>query len=146
MSDNNKLHDKEGVEENNLNTNTPEASNLANNNSSENEVSQQAEDATSVEAKKTEVNNKLQDEKAPTAQSENDEVLNEIEESNAEDAEDEGNKERHKIEVKDYDSMSLEALAIELEKLIKNEKTNWTCSTYHALARFVRDEQRVPRH
>ncbi|TWO31827.1 DUF349 domain-containing protein [Seonamhaeicola sediminis] len=122
MSDNNKLHDKEGVEENNLNTNTPEASNLANNNSSENEVSQQAEDATSVEAKKTEVNNKLQDEKAPTAQSENDEVLNEIEESNAEDAEDEGNKERHKIEVKDYDSMSLEALAIELEKLIKNEK------------------------
>ncbi|MDD7887034.1 DUF349 domain-containing protein [Flavivirga sp. 57AJ16] len=51
-----------------------------------------------------------------------DEVINEIEESNAEDAEDEGNKERHTIEVKEYDTMSLEALAIELEKLLKNEK------------------------
>ncbi|SFD37372.1 DUF349 domain-containing protein [Algibacter pectinivorans] len=51
-----------------------------------------------------------------------DEVLNEIEDSNAEDAEDEGNKDRHTIEVKAYDTMSLEALAIELEKLIKNEK------------------------
>ncbi|WP_298533385.1 DUF349 domain-containing protein [uncultured Algibacter sp.] len=51
-----------------------------------------------------------------------DEVINEIEESNAEDAEDEGNKDRHKIEVKDYDTMSLEALAIELERLLKSEK------------------------
>nr|WP_299556023.1 DUF349 domain-containing protein [Seonamhaeicola sp.] len=50
------------------------------------------------------------------------EVINEIEESNAEDAEDEGNKERHTIQIKDYESMSLEALAIELEKLLKNEK------------------------
>ena len=53
---------------------------------------------------------------------EHDKVLNEIEESNAEDAEDEGNKDRHTIEVKAYDTMSLEALAIELEKLLKNEK------------------------
>ena len=53
---------------------------------------------------------------------EHDEVINEIEESNAEDAEDEGNKDRHKIEVKEYDTMSLESLAIELEKLLKNEK------------------------
>ncbi len=53
---------------------------------------------------------------------EQDEVINEIEESNAEDAEDEGNKDRHTIEVKEYDKMSLEVLAIELEKLIKNEK------------------------
>ncbi len=51
-----------------------------------------------------------------------DAVINEIEESNAEDAEDEGNKERHSIEVKEYDKMSLEALAIELEKLLKSEK------------------------
>ncbi|MDO5970428.1 DUF349 domain-containing protein [Flavivirga aquimarina] len=54
--------------------------------------------------------------------SETDKVINEIEESNAEDAEDEGNKERHTIEVKEYDTMSLEALAIEIEKLLKNEK------------------------
>ena len=56
------------------------------------------------------------------AESEHDEVLNEIEESNAEDAEDEGNKDRHTIEVKEYDSMSLEGLAIELEKLVRSEK------------------------
>ncbi|WP_203258822.1 DUF349 domain-containing protein [Hyunsoonleella ulvae] len=48
--------------------------------------------------------------------------IEEIEESNAEDAEDEGNKERHTIEFKEYDKMSLEALAIELEKLLKKEK------------------------
>ena len=52
----------------------------------------------------------------------NDEVINEIEDSNAEDAEDEGHKDRHTIEVKDYESMSLDALSIELEKLVKNEK------------------------
>ncbi|TGV04567.1 DUF349 domain-containing protein [Flavivirga rizhaonensis] len=60
--------------------------------------------------------------KAPETEKEADKVINEIEESNAEDAEDEGNKERHTIEVKAYDTMSLEALAIELEKLLKNEK------------------------
>ncbi|WP_166963538.1 DUF349 domain-containing protein [Yeosuana marina] len=52
----------------------------------------------------------------------NDEVINEIDDSNAEDAEDEGHKDRHTIEVKDYDTMSLDALTIELEKLVKNEK------------------------
>ncbi|TXE13942.1 DUF349 domain-containing protein [Seonamhaeicola algicola] len=57
-----------------------------------------------------------------TLENTDDDVLNEIEESNAEDAEDEGNKDRHKIAVKEYDSMSLEALAIELENLLKNEK------------------------
>lgn len=51
-----------------------------------------------------------------------DDGLNEIEKSNAEDAEDEGNKERHTIAFEEYDKMSLEALAIELEKLLKNEK------------------------
>ncbi len=58
-------------------------------------------------------------EEAPENQ---DEVINEIEESNAKDSEDEGRKERHKIELKEYDKMSLESLAIELEKLVKNEK------------------------
>tara|TARA_R110002049_G_scaffold38978_2_gene120376 strand:+ start:33907 stop:35961 length:2055 start_codon:yes stop_codon:yes gene_type:complete len=54
--------------------------------------------------------------------SNDDDLINEIDDSNAEDAEDEGNKDRHKIEVKEYDKMSLEALAIELEKLLKSEK------------------------
>ncbi|WP_066225097.1 DUF349 domain-containing protein [Formosa haliotis] len=49
-------------------------------------------------------------------------VFEEIEASNAEDAEDEGNNERHTIPFKEYDSMSLEALVIELEKLVANEK------------------------
>ena len=52
----------------------------------------------------------------------NDEVMNEIDDSNAEDAEDEGHKDRHTIAFKDYDTMSLDALTIELEKLVKNEK------------------------
>ena len=52
----------------------------------------------------------------------NDEVLNEIHDSNAEDAEDEGHKDRHTIEFKEYDNMSLDALTIELERLVENEK------------------------
>ncbi|GGK16956.1 hypothetical protein GCM10007962_09020 [Yeosuana aromativorans] len=55
-------------------------------------------------------------------QDDNDEVMNEIDDSNAEDAEDEGHKDRHTIAFKDYDTMSLDALTIELEKLVKNEK------------------------
>ena len=51
-----------------------------------------------------------------------DKVLNEIEDSNAEDAEDEGNKDRHNIEEKDYESLNMEQLVIELERLVKNEK------------------------
>ena len=49
-------------------------------------------------------------------------VFDEIEASNAEDAEDEGNNERHTIPFKEYDSMSLEALVIELENLVSTEK------------------------
>ncbi|MCX7547140.1 DUF349 domain-containing protein [Xanthomarina sp. F1114] len=51
-----------------------------------------------------------------------DKVISEIEESNAEDAEDEGNIDRHSIEKKDYEKMSLDALADELENLVKNQK------------------------
>ncbi len=49
-------------------------------------------------------------------------TINEIDASNAEDAEDEGNKERHTIAFKAYDTMDLEALVNEFEKLITNEK------------------------
>ncbi|QDO93968.1 DUF349 domain-containing protein [Formosa sediminum] len=49
-------------------------------------------------------------------------VFEEIEASNAEDAEDEGNNDRHTIPFKEYDTMSLEALVIELEKLVSSEK------------------------
>ncbi len=45
-----------------------------------------------------------------------------IEKENAEDAEDDENAERHEVESKDYHSMSMEQLAIELEQLIANHK------------------------
>lgn len=51
-----------------------------------------------------------------------DAVINEIDDSNAEDAEDEGTSDRHNIEDKDYSEMSLEALVIELEKLVETQK------------------------
>ena len=57
-----------------------------------------------------------------TAAEEATHAIKEIEESNAEDAEDDGNSKRHEIEEKDYHSMSLGELVIELENLLKNEK------------------------
>ncbi|MCF7561653.1 DUF349 domain-containing protein [Sabulilitoribacter multivorans] len=95
MSDTNKLSETEEINEINSNENSLELN--------ENQEVNETVDGVDVPENK-------------------DEVLNEIEESNAEDAEDEGNKDRHKIEIKEYDSMSLEALTIELERLIKNEK------------------------
>ena len=79
------------------------------------ETNESEESSLSNEDQEVIVNN----EETPQKQ---DEVIDEIEESNAKDAEDEGRKERHRIEVKEYDKMSLESLAIELEKLVKNEK------------------------
>ncbi|MFV9551483.1 DUF349 domain-containing protein [Algibacter sp. PT7-4] len=104
MSDINKPQEVDGKEETNSNNN---AAPITNN---ENTVDSPT-DANTVE---NSTENVITDE--------GDEIINEIDESNAEDAEDEGNKERHTIEVKAYDTMSLEALAIELEKLIEKEK------------------------
>ncbi|WGD33989.1 DUF349 domain-containing protein [Olleya sp. YS] len=58
----------------------------------------------------------------PEQSDDQDDVLNEIDDSNAEDAEDEGNAERHNIEEVDYESLNLEQLVIQLERLVKNEK------------------------
>ena len=46
----------------------------------------------------------------------------EIDDANAEDSEDDDNASRHDIELKDYDTMSMDELVIELEKLLKKEK------------------------
>lgn len=137
MSDSNKLQKAEGVEKSNEATNTD---NLTDNSSLEKDNAQEVEivaeeknivkedtktesNQNTEEPQKSEVESEVEATiKEVKKDSEHDEVLNEIEESNAEDAEDEGNKERHTIEVKEYDTMSLEALAIELEKLLKNEK------------------------
>ncbi|MFI1770415.1 DUF349 domain-containing protein [Thalassobellus citreus] len=140
MSDSNKLQKAEGVEETENNTNKLNNDNLVDNSSIETEKTQEEnpeveettivnEDAVadnhqeSIEPTKEETEPCVEVASNVTPSDSDDEkVINEIEESNAEDAEDEGNKERHTIEVKEYDNMSLEALAIELEKLLKNEK------------------------
>ncbi|MBN2867302.1 MAG: DUF349 domain-containing protein, partial [Flavobacteriaceae bacterium] len=57
----------------------------------------------------------------------------EIDDSNAEDAEDEGNKDRHNIEEKDYESLNMEQLVIELERLVKNEKVQAISKHVNAL-------------
>lgn len=49
-------------------------------------------------------------------------ALNEIEASNAEEHEDETLKGRHEIPMQDYDTLSMEVLVIEMQKLISNEK------------------------
>ncbi|WP_282136613.1 DUF349 domain-containing protein [Seonamhaeicola maritimus] len=129
MSDISNVPNAEEVDKNNLNANTTESTDLANNESLETNEPQPEEqlveaEATADDAVEEVANESNEETEAAesTEKSEEDEVINEIEESNAEDAEDEGNKERHTITVKEYDTMSLEALAIELEKLLKNEK------------------------
>jgi len=112
MSDINESQEVNGTEEDHSNT------------KSETLNTTQNAEGTNPDADVVEADSVVEDEKAGTENGteEHDEILNEIEESNAEDAEDEGNKDRHKIEVKAYDTMSLEALAIELEKLLSKEK------------------------
>ena len=63
----------------------------------------------------------LQNEVTST-QEQQDDLINEIDNSNAEDAEDEGNQERHEIEEKDYDSLSLDELVLDLENLVQHQK------------------------
>ncbi len=117
MSDINKTETVEGIHSNN-NSNTlnknQKVENLTLDDSQIINASTTAGDdiKTSVEKPEQEIK----------ATDENDELINEIEVSNAEDAEDESNKDRHKIEVKAYDTMSLEALVNELEKLLEKEK------------------------
>jgi hypothetical protein len=52
----------------------------------------------------------------------NQSVLEEIDNSNAEENEDDSVKEKHEIEMLDYDTLSMEELTNELEKLVSNEK------------------------
>jgi len=49
-------------------------------------------------------------------------VVEEINNSNAEENEDDSVKEKHEIPMLDYDTMSMEELTLELEKLVENEK------------------------
>lgn len=134
MSEINKLQNAEGAEEtentkNELNqessideTSTETSKPLTEDNTVSEEVTIDTENSETEPPQITEETQETSKTKNEKKSSEDDEVINEIEESNAEDAEDEGNKDRHTIEVKEYDSMSLEALAIEFEKLLEKEK------------------------
>ncbi|MBU2951424.1 DUF349 domain-containing protein [Tamlana agarivorans] len=113
MSDNEKSQKVEEVDANN----SAELNKNQNIESTSNEV-----DETEKPVVDAPLNVESKEVEASSSNEDQDELLNEIDESNAEDAEDEGNKDRHKIEVKEYDSMSLEALAIELERLLETEK------------------------
>lgn len=112
MSEQDNLQNADGKNEVNDAANTP-AETTTNNQ----EASQEPVNETDNEAQKT-----ATETETTTSTTEDDAVINEIDDANAEDAEDEGNSERHTIEEKDYHSMSLDELVIELEKLVKNEK------------------------
>lgn len=116
MSERDNLQEADGIEENKQPINTDD---ITNDTSSElNEQIDAVEEPNENDVAEAENESSKEDNKT----SDSEDVINEIDESNAEDAEDEGNKDRHTIEVKEYDKMSLESLAIELEKLLKNEK------------------------
>jgi hypothetical protein len=120
MSDINNLPKAEGKEE--INKDASHSDKVLEENKSVETNNSEAIDTPSASEEKTIDKNESASDDTKNSDKQNDEVLNEIEDSNAEDAEDEGNKERHTIEIKAYDTMSLEALTIELERLVKNEK------------------------
>ncbi|MFI0429483.1 DUF349 domain-containing protein [Mariniflexile sp. HMF6888] len=120
MSDINNLPKAEGKEE--IKKDASHSDNVLEENKSVETNNSETKDTPSVSEEKTIDKNKSASDDIENSDKQSDEVFNEIEDSNAEDAEDEGNKERHTIEIKAYDTMSLEALTIELERLVKNEK------------------------
>lgn len=124
MSELDNLHTADGNEEIKKRVSNEEATPKESINTEDTNTSVGDEIGNSENKKSTENKTPSENKEESTSNTEasDDTLLNEIDDSNAEDAEDEGNKDRHKIEVKEYDKMSLEALAIELEKLIKNEK------------------------
>ncbi len=116
MSEQDNLQNADGKNEVNDAANTPSETTT-----NAQEATQETVNETDNEVQETATETETSAE-TTTATNEDDAVINEIDDANAEDAEDEGNSERHTIEEKDYHSMSLDELVIELEKLVKNEK------------------------
>lgn len=141
MSDINKTEAVEGNEEINSNqisetlSENPEAPHVVLDNSETVNASTTPDDDIKEEIPNNDVDNVTAVEKPviELKNNEEDDVINEIAVSNAEDAEDEGNKDRHNIEVKAYDTMSLEALVNELEKLLEKEKVQAIKSNVDAI-------------
>ena len=139
MSDINNLPKAEGEEE--VNKSASHTNNISEDNDSiENKKEPETVDIPSPSEENTIVNDEISSTTTDDSDNNNDEVLNEIEDSNAEDAEDEGNKDRHTIEIKAYDTMSLEALAIELERLVNNEKVQAIKSHVEAINSEFKDK------
>ena len=84
----------------------------------------ESEGVTEEAATRTEPDAKDPDteENTSTDAQEKEDPLEEIDESNAEDAEDTDNIERHRIPMPDYNSLSMENLVGELQRLIRSEK------------------------
>lgn len=125
MSEIDNLQKADGKEENKLPINNDEVTENTSSEHNENkpvETPETGKDEAPTQTSEAVKEDNTEDTEEHKTASENEDVINEIDESNAEDAEDEGNKERHTIAAKEYDKMSLESLAIELEKLLKNEK------------------------
>ncbi|QHI38987.1 hypothetical protein IMCC3317_43870 [Kordia antarctica] len=88
---------------------------------SENEVeAENTENETVVETAEVE-SEQVADESEQTIE-EHQEAVKQVSESVAEDSEDESANKRHEIPVLEYDTMTMEALVVELEKLVQNEK------------------------
>ncbi|WP_291868450.1 DUF349 domain-containing protein [Maribacter sp.] len=101
-----KLHENVGEQNNSETTNTEK--------SLEKTTEIPKNEETKKEGKKPSIDEST-DEKEET-------IHKEIDESNAEDAEDTHNEKRHEIPILDYHSMSMENLAGELQRLVRNEK------------------------
>ncbi|WP_369996311.1 DUF349 domain-containing protein [Winogradskyella sp.] len=87
---------------------------------SETEAETKAEiESESTDDKTSEKNDEAESE---TEASKDDKHVDEIDAENAEDAEDDSNVERHDVEEKDYHAMSMQALATELNRLLKHHK------------------------
>ncbi|WP_223154789.1 DUF349 domain-containing protein [Aestuariibaculum sediminum] len=126
MSDLNMLHGKENQSKNEEHSEKETVENTVKESAETNEVN--ASEPVENDSTTEESNSEFKSESGTE-----DDGVDEIDESNAEDAEDEGHKDRHTIEMKDYDTMSLEALAIELERLLRTEKVQAIKSHVEAL-------------
>ncbi|MCH8533506.1 MAG: DUF349 domain-containing protein [Flavobacteriaceae bacterium] len=77
---------------------------------------------TSEDASKEVTSEEKDTSSSTSTKEEEDDVQKELDDANAEDSEDQDVGRRHEIAKKDYESMSLDELVIELENLLKNEK------------------------
>ena len=93
-------------------------------NDADTEKEAESEAETVVEETKVEAETETEEVVGESEQTmeEHQQAVKEVDDSVAEDAEDESANQRHEIPMLEYDTMSMEALVTELEKLVQNEK------------------------